>query len=172
MYVNHFALIIRTIVVILVTVAPPLTANAQPPPSVLGGGAAAIEGLFVRHPGAAAAGAGTIGKEIVEHPLASVAVGALIIGGVAIYKSGKPYRKRAPDGMCITISGREIPSGTFALDHFDEVPGSVPHYPHTGDHYHYFQATITPNGKCRWMGGFTTDAPIPGALPELEPFVT
>jgi hypothetical protein len=174
MFFDHFVPIVRATSVLL---ALSLTANAQPapttmPPSVLGGGAAAIEGFFVRHPGMAIGGASAIGKEIVDHPLASAAIGALVIGGVAIYKSGKPYRKRAPEGRCITVSGREIPSGSFAFIRFDEASNSTLHHPHEGDHYHYQQATIMPNQKCVWQGNFTTDAPIPGALPSPEPFIT
>ncbi|GBQ70736.1 hypothetical protein AA15237_0925 [Komagataeibacter xylinus NBRC 15237] len=72
---------------------------------------------------------------------------------------------------CCTISGVTVSPGTYALLRFDRVPPSKPHYPFTGNHYHYVVANKNPSGKCFWNGGIVTDAPIKGALPQPEDFV-
>lgn len=72
---------------------------------------------------------------------------------------------------CLTVSGRRIAPGAYALLRFDQVPPCRPHHPFTGDHYHYVQAHQRPDGKCFWNAGMVTSVPIPGALPRPESFV-
>jgi hypothetical protein len=53
---------------------------------------------------------------------------------------------------------------------FDRVPPGRPHHPFPGDHYHYVEANMRPDGKCFWNGSLVTDTPLVGALPSPEPF--
>jgi hypothetical protein len=73
--------------------------------------------------------------------------------------------------MCVTKSGKFIAPGTYALLRFDPVPPSKPHRPFPGDHYHYAEANMRPDGKCFWNASLVTDTPLNEALPNPEEFV-
>lgn len=73
-------------------------------------------------------------------------------------------------GGCVTISGIIVAPGTYCLLSFDRVPPGKPHYPYSGDHYHYAQANMRPDGKCFWNGNIPDDKPKHGALNECEAF--
>ena len=72
---------------------------------------------------------------------------------------------------CVTITGKIVAVGTYAFVRMDTVPGSKPHFPIVGTHYHYRQANQDPaSGKCFWNGDHVFGQPMSGALPYLEEF--